>query len=375
MQEMECPCIFPHLLRPNSPKVLVFSAWKALADNPGQNGIIPATYWYNLPREGASHNNKEAMVSNDNLAGIPVASGTPAVQDNATIPAGALPGSQLSIVLPARNEAVNLRKLLPQLLDLLPGAEVIVVNDASRDDTVGLCNELGVKVVSHQYQKGNGASIKTGARIATRDLIVFMDGDGQHKPADILRLLQKHSEGYDMVVGARSSATQASKGRLVANTLYNRLSSWISNQDILDLTSGFRIVKRQKFLQFLYLLPNGFSYPTTITMAFFRAGYSVAYVDIDAGQREGKSHINLVKDGIRFFLIIFKIGTLYSPLKIFLPISFGFFCTGVFYYLYTFLRFHTFTNMSAVLFMTAIIVFLIGLVSEQVTTLIYKDSE
>ena len=178
-----------------------------------------------------------------------------------------------------------------------------------------------------------------------------------------------------MVIGARSAATQASVGRLVANTLYNRLSSWMANQTIRDLTSGFRIVNRRKFLKFLYLLPNGFSYPTTITMSFFRAGYSVAYVDIEAGKREGKSHINLLKDGMRFFLIIFKIGTLYSPLKIFVPIAAGFFGLGVAYYLYTFFNFHTFTNMSAVLFITAVIVFLIGLVSEQVTTLIYKDSE
>jgi len=230
-------------------------------------------------------------------------------------------------------------------------------------------------VVSHQYSKGNGASIKSGARHASRDTVVFMDGDGQHKPADILRLYAVFCQGHDMVIGARSAATQASVGRLVANTLYNRLSSWMANQTIRDLTSGFRIVNRRKFLKFLYLLPNGFSYPTTITMSFFRAGYSVAYVDIEAGKREGKSHINLLKDGMRFFLIIFKIGTLYSPLKIFVPIAAGFFGLGVAYYLYTFFNFHTFTNMSAVLFITAVIVFLIGLVSEQVTTLIYKDSE
>jgi len=281
----------------------------------------------------------------------------------------------LSVVLPAKNEVVNLRKLLPELIATLPGAEIIVVNDGSTDDTVAFCESQGVRVVSHQYSKGNGASIKTGARSASRNTLVFMDGDGQHKPADVLRLLECYEQGYDMVVGARSAATQASMGRLVANTLYNRLSSWIAEQQIRDLTSGFRVVSRQKFRQFLYLLPNGFSYPTTITMAFFRAGYSVSYMDIDAGKREGKSHINLVKDGVRFFLIIFKIGTLYSPLKIFIPISLGFFGTGLFYYLYTFARFHTFTNMTAVLFIAAIIVFLIGLVSEQVTTLIYKDSE
>ena len=281
----------------------------------------------------------------------------------------------LSVVLPAKNEAVNLAKLLPELQATLPGAEIIVVNDGSTDNTVALCGSLGVRVVSHQYSKGNGASIKTGARNATHDTLVFMDGDGQHKPADVLRLLERFAQGYDMVVGARSAATQASMGRLVANTLYNRLSSLIAEQEVRDLTSGFRVVSKQKFRQFLYLLPNGFSYPTTITMAFFRAGYSVSYLDIDAGKREGKSHINLVKDGVRFFLIIFKIGTLYSPLKIFLPISMGFFTTGMLYYLYTFTRFHAFTNMTAVLFITSIIVFLIGLVSEQVTTLIYKDSE
>lgn len=285
------------------------------------------------------------------------------------------PGDALSIVMPAKNEAVNLQKLLPLLQATLPGAELIVVNDGSTDNTVALCEALGVRVVSHQYSKGNGASIKSGARHASRDTVVFMDGDGQHKPADILRLYAVFCQGHDMVIGARSAATQASVGRLVANTLYNRLSSWMANQTIRDLTSGFRIVNRRKFLKFLYLLPNGFSYPTTITMSFFRAGYSVAYVDIEAGKREGKSHINLLKDGMRFFLIIFKIGTLYSPLKIFVPIATGFFGLGVAYYLYTFFNFHTFTNMSAVLFITAVIVFLIGLVSEQVTTLIYKDSE
>jgi len=279
----------------------------------------------------------------------------------------------LSIVIPAKNEGNNLSKLLPELVGSFPNAEVIVVNDGSTDDTIALCESQGVNVVSHAYSKGNGASIKSGARAATRDIIVFMDGDGQHQPADIPRLLAALAEGADMVVGARDSESQASVGRLVANTFYNKLATWISGHAIADLTSGFRAVYRSKFREFIYLLPNGFSYPTTITMAFFRAGYSVKYIPIVAQARGGKSHINLLKDGTRFLLIIFKIGTLYSPLKIFVPASLVFFLTGLLHYLYTFFTRHAFTNMSALLFISSVIVFLIGLVSEQITTLMYKD--
>ena len=280
-----------------------------------------------------------------------------------------------SIVIPAKNEAENLTLLLPELKQLHPEAEIIVVNDGSTDETVSICSEQSVKIISHKYSKGNGASIKSGARVASHDIVVFMDGDGQHQPKDVARLLDKIDHGADMVVGARGKEFQASIGRLIANSLYNKLSSWISGQNIQDLTSGLRVVKKNKFLKFLYLLPNGFSYPTTSTMAFFRAGYTVEYIPIETKERLGKSHINILKDGVRFLVIIFKIGTLYSPLKIFMPFSLFFFLTGIIYYLYTYLSSHTFTNMGVVLFTTAIIIFLIGLVSEQITTLHYKDSD
>lgn len=281
----------------------------------------------------------------------------------------------ISIVIPAKNEAQNLSTLLPELKSLYPQTEIIVVNDGSTDATAEVCQQNGVRLVTHLYSKGNGASIKSGARLANGDIIVFMDGDGQHKAADVARLLEKLGEEFDMVVGARNNGSQASMGRFMANSFYNKLSSWISGQPIQDLTSGFRAVRKAKFKDFLYLLPNGFSYPTTITMAFFRAGYSVAYLPIEAEKRIGKSHINLVKDGIRFLIIIFKIGTLYAPLKIFLPFSLLFFLSGLSYYLYTYITSHSFTNMGAVLLITSIIVFLIGLVSEQITSLMYKDTE
>ena len=214
---------------------------------------------------------------------------------------------KVSIVVPAKNEANALVKLLPQLKKSVPSAEIIVVNDGSSDDTSKVCAESGVTEIAHLYSKGNGSAIKSGARVAKGDVIVFMDGDGQHDPEDIPRLLERLYSGYDMVVGARRFGSQASIGRGMANGLYNRLASYMTGHRVEDLTSGFRAVRRSKFLQFLYLLPNGFSYPTTSTMAFFRAGYSVAYEPIVADKREGKSHIKPIKDGIRFLLIIFKI--------------------------------------------------------------------
>src|SRR5690606_15723837 len=171
------------------------------------------------------------------------------------------------------------------------------------------------------YSKGNGAAIKSGARAASGDVIVFMDADGQHDPADIPRLLARLDDGYDMVVGARQAGSQASAARGLANACYNRLASYMTGHRVEDLTSGFRAVRAGKFREFLYLLPNGFSYPTTSTMAFFRAGYSVAYEPIHAAKRIGNSHIQPLKDGVRFFLIIFKIATLFSPLKMFLPLA------------------------------------------------------
>ena len=281
---------------------------------------------------------------------------------------------QSSLIIPARNEAEGLRVLLPELVAILPGAEIIVVNDGSGDDTLAVCAEFPVRVVSHPYPKGNGAAIKSGARAASGEVLIFMDADGQHKPEDIPALLEKFAEGCDMVVGARQSGSHAGTHRAVANDFFSRFATWMVQQPVEDLTSGFRVVKAKKFRKFLYLLPNGFSYPTTITMSFFRAGFSVAYLPIHTPRRAtGKSHIRPVRDGVRFLLIIIKIGTLYSPQKLFLPISGGFFLTGLGYYLYTYLGVGRFTNMSALLFISAIFTFLIGIVSEQVSALHYKD--
>jgi glycosyltransferase involved in cell wall biosynthesis len=263
--------------------------------------------------------------------------------------------------------------MLPRLVELMGDAEIIVVDDGSTDETAAICVKSRVRLLRHPYPMGNGAAIKTGTRAALGQTIVFMDADGQHKPEDIADLLQKFSEGYDMVVGARQSGSHAGAHRAVANDLFSRFASWMVQQEVEDLTSGFRVVKANKFRKFLYLLPNGFSYPTTITMSFFRAGFSVVYVPIHTPRRIGKSHVRIFRDGMRFLLIIIKIGTLYSPQRLFLPISAGFVLTGLCYYAYTFLHSGRFTNMSALLFISAIFTFLIGIVSEQVSALHYKD--
>ncbi|WP_222116126.1 glycosyltransferase family 2 protein [Extensimonas perlucida] len=280
--------------------------------------------------------------------------------------------STISVVLPAKNESAAIGPLLARLRAHYPAAEVIVVDDGSSDDTAAIARAAGAQVLARPYSMGNGAAIKAGARAATGDVLVFMDADGQHDPADIARLLAKLDEGYDMAVGARGQGSQASVGRGVANGVYNRLASWMTGHKVQDLTSGFRAVRAARFREFLYLLPNGFSYPTTCTMAFFRSAYPVAYVPIVAARRIGKSHIRLVRDGVRFLLIIFKIATLYSPLKLFFPVSAGFLLLGLGNYLHTFLAERRFTNMSALLLSAAVIVFLIGLLSEQITNLTYK---
>ncbi len=278
----------------------------------------------------------------------------------------------ISIVIPCKNEQNSIGAVLDELLIGYPSAEIVVVNDGSTDKTAEILSRYkDITVLTHPYGKGNGATIKTGAKAATGEILVFMDADGQHNIIEITNLLENINDGYDMVVGSRDRKSQSSSARLVGNKVYNHLASLITGHKIHDLTSGFRACKRDKFIEFLSLLPNGFSYPTTITMAFFRSGYSVKYIPISVNKRKGHSHLSLLKDGVRFLLIIFKIGTLYSPLKILAPVSALFFSSGLVYYLYTYLSSARFTNMGLLLFTFSLLILIFGLISEQITMLLY----
>lgn len=254
---------------------------------------------------------------------------------------------------------------------MFPKAEILVVDSGSTDDTANVAQRLGAIVVTQPYSYGNGAAVKAGIRAATKRTIALLDADGQHDPRDLPALISKYAEGYDMVVGAREPDTQANTARRVANYFYSKFASWMVNRTIDDLTSGFRVVRTDYAREFLHLYPNGFSYPATITLAFFRSGFSVAYVPVRAKSRDGKSHIKPLSDGVRFLLIIFKIGTLYSPLKIFTPISVLFVLLGLANYAYTYWTMSRLTNMTVLLLSSAVLVFMIGLLSEQITNLYY----
>ena len=280
----------------------------------------------------------------------------------------------VSIILPCLNEAENLGRILPVLKQKYPDIEILVVDDGSTDNSGSIAEQHGAVVIKHPYNMGNGASIKTGARYAQGDILIFMDSDGQHNPEYIPLFIEKINQGFEMVIGARKPSTQASLARRLANSIFNKLASTMTGFRIEDLTSGFRAVNADKFRRFLYLLPNGFSYPTTSTMAFLRSGFPVTYIPIEADTRKGKSKISPLRDGGRFLIIIIKIGALFSPMRFFLPISIFFFLIASFYYAYTYITADRFTNMSALLFITSLLTFLIGILSEQISSLHYRHS-
>jgi glycosyltransferase involved in cell wall biosynthesis len=276
-----------------------------------------------------------------------------------------------SVIVPAYNEAQAVGGLVTKLLAMAPWREVLVVDDGSGDETGRRATEAGARVIRHPYNKGNGAAVKSGIRQASGTYVLIVDADGQHQPADALRLVNE-LRTYELVVGARAAATQASWGRRVGNGILNQLASYLTGRAIPDLTSGFRAARRDCLIEFLHLIPNGFSTPTTTTLAFLRAGYSVQFVPIEAAQREGRSKIRLAPDGARFLLILLKVMTIFSPLRIFVPVSLLTFAGGVAYALWTIATQSHVTNSSVLLILFSVVVLLIGLVSEQIAALRFE---
>ena len=276
--------------------------------------------------------------------------------------------NNIDIIIPAYNEEKNIANVIKVISETIGnGCRITVVDDASEDKTAEIAKANGTAVIRHPYRMGNGAAIKTGLRRALADTVVLMDGDGQHPPQDIPKLL-KDMDKFDMVIGARDFSKLTLRN--FANKFYNAFASYVTLFKIQDLTCGFRAVRRKEAVKFLYLLPNTFSYPSTLTLAFLKTGRTIKYARITSIPRQhGKSKINVLQDGVKFFLIITRIATFFSPMRVFMPISLFFFVSGLLYYFYTFFAFHRFTNMSALLFTTAVIIFMLGLISEQIASL------
>jgi glycosyltransferase involved in cell wall biosynthesis len=276
---------------------------------------------------------------------------------------------EISIIIPVFNEAETLASLIEKIHALrLARAEIIIVDDGSTDGSAEIALNAGASVIRHPYNIGNGAAVKSGIRGARGKFLLLMDGDGQHKPEDIPKLLAEASS-YHMVVGARGKGSKLRFHRYAANLVYNLLATYVTRFKVQDLTSGFRVLSRRDAHRFIDLLPNTFSYPTTLTLAFLRSGYTVKYIPIQSLYRAGQSKISLVTDGVRFLLIITKIATLFSPFRVFLPVSIFFFCAGLANYIHTYVTQGRFTNMSVFMFTTAVIIFMLGLVSEQIALL------
>lgn len=280
------------------------------------------------------------------------------------------PGS-VSIIIPAFNECESIADVVGVLRGAAAWHEIIVVDDGSTDGTGERAAAAGATVVRHAYNIGNGAAVKNGLRRATGEFVLIVDADGQHPPEDALRLVEKLGQ-YDLVIGARAGETQATQARRAGNGALNRLASYLTGREIPDLTSGFRAARASGLREFLHLLPNGFSTPTTTTLAFLKGGYSVAFEPIHARQRSGQSKIRLARDGAKFLMIIFKMITLFSPLRIFMPISLVSFVAGAAYAVWTIATQQHVTNSSVLLLLFAVVVFLVGLVSEQISALRFE---
>jgi glycosyltransferase involved in cell wall biosynthesis len=276
-----------------------------------------------------------------------------------------------SVVIPAYNEAPAIGPLVAGLRGAATWHEILVVDDGSDDETADRASAAGARVIRHPYNKGNGAAVKTGIRQASGRYILIMDADGQHQPADAPRLVA-HLDAYDLVVGARSSLSHASLVRRAGNHALNAIAGYLAERPIADLTSGFRAAARDGLLEFLHLLPNGFSTPTTTTLAFIKAGYSVRFEPIDAVQRLGQSKIRLGSDGVRFVVILLKTVTIFSPLRIFLPISGASFLLGASYAVWTIATQSHVTNSSVLLILMSVVILLVGLVSEQISALRFE---
>ncbi len=277
-------------------------------------------------------------------------------------------GSGLTIIIPVYNEEQSIKEVISSVKIACPHDEIIVVDDGSTDGTPGLLKTMGIRCIRHPYNKGYGAALKTGVRNASHNVVVFMDGDKQHQPNDVHRLAE-FVDQYDMVVGARAKGSQVSAFRSSGKKILGLLANYLSGMKIPDLNSGFRAIKKDILMKYMHILPNTFSFTTTITLALIKDGYNVKYVPIKTEKRIGKSKLRPFRNGFEFILLIMRTTVLFDPLKVFLPISLISAGLGTLDALY-YVIFHTSISKSSLLLIfSGLLIFCFGLLADQVSAI------
>ena len=279
----------------------------------------------------------------------------------------------ISVIIPAYNEEETVKEVVLGIAQVLQESvyEIIVVNDGSTDSTKHNAVEAGARVVSHTAKRGYGASLKTGIRHSNHELIVTIDADGQHNPADILRLVNKWYDGFDMVVGARDAESFQYMSRMPGKKFLQWMAKFLVGESPEDVNSGLRIFKKSDALTYFPILPNAFSFSTTITLAMLKDAFRVGWVSIKTTPRKGRdSNVSFWKDGGRTIMLIIRITTLFNPLKMFLPVSLGSFGIGFCYAVYNLLfREFNIPDGAEFLMTIGIIVFFFGIMADQFSSI------
>ena len=277
----------------------------------------------------------------------------------------------VSIIIPAYQEEEAIGQVVANVLrvarELGCPYEVLVVDDGSTDNTGGAARYAGAQVLVHPYNRGYGAALKTGIRAATSRTVLFLDADGQHDPEDI-RCLLAERKVYDMVVGARRRSQGAPLWRKPGKLFLGWLANNLTGRNIPDLKSGFRAIAREMALRFLPIMPDGFSFSTTSTIAAFRGGYKVQYIPIQVAHRVGKSTVTMI-DGFKTIMLIIRIVTLFAPLRVFLPVSAATFVLGVGFVIQGYLSAGAASIKGIMVILASILFFLFGILVDQVTAI------
>ncbi|MDY0094409.1 MAG: glycosyltransferase family 2 protein [Candidatus Vecturithrix sp.] len=279
----------------------------------------------------------------------------------------------MTVIVPVYNEEGAIAQTLDELLPNIEnnGWQLIVVNDGSNDGTGQILEHYGnrLRVINHPYNRGYGAALKTGIRAANTELMAICDSDGQHRPEDLM-LLYKEASGADIVIGERAPGSRNDLFRVPGKWLLRHAANFIVGRKIADLNSGLRIFRRAFIKKILHLMPEGFSFTSTSTVAAIKMGFLIKFVPIQTRKRIGTSSVRQVRHGFMVLMLILRLAVLFSPLRIFMPISAALTGLGVVYALYVIATVRlTLANGALFCLLAALMIFFFGLVVDQISVM------